>query len=349
MSNYNGYKFFNDVFVSPTKSLLKSIDKTTSHIVNYMKEPYDAPSEKKPVKVAEPEDDLWDDVPIKPKTPRLQGHKARHEVLSASTNTSLPSPIEYKIYGKESPAKSNHNEKMDSFRLHNRKIEAVQKEEGPILFVKGGYQQLVDIKSTKTNHFRKSVCQNKTKGGFMIIEEDDPYKLDNPFKTPFPELSKVLDESSSQNKSNQNEIDKFLSGELQIPPKRHRKSGSKKSFGGYDSHPLDNPSPRVSFTEAANQNKSSVHKRTISSLTPRVVMEGTPLLDPLLGPITPRTTKAKGSISLIKADSSTQNTTFTDSFSMIKPETPRLNTHHSKKDSMIVFEDEGIISSFINS
>jgi len=59
----------------------------------------------------------------------------------------------------------------------------------------------------------------------------------------------------------------------------------------------------------------------------------------LLAPITPRTTRAKASISLVKADSSTQNTTFTDSFSLIKPETP-INAQHSKKNSMIIFEDE---------
>ena len=348
MSKYNGYKFFNDVFISPTKSLLKTIDKTTTQFANYMKEPSEKESMNKSIKIEE-EDDLMDEITIKPKASRPQGHKARHEVLSASTNATLPSPTENFIYKEESPIKDRESEKMESIRLHNRRIEAIQKEEGPILFVKGGYTQYVDIKSSKANHFRKSVCQNKTKGGFVIIEEEDSYKLDNPFKPPFADVNQVLDDPVNKQKSNQNdEIENFLSGELNFPQRKNRKSGSKKSLGGYvyDLHPLDNPSPRMSFTEASKVNRSSVHKRTTSSLTPRVVTEGNLLLDPLLAPITPRTTRAKASISLVKADSSTQNTTFTDSFSLIKPETP-INAQHSKKNSMIIFEDESIICSYL--
>jgi len=343
MSYYNGYKFFNDVFVSPTKSILKTIDKTKTQISNYMKEPYDNPSKNKSIKTQESDDDSCDEASLMPKSTRTLGHKSRHEVLSASTTASLASPKDIFESQKKSPKKLSDDEKSEIIKLHNRRIEVVQKEEGPILFVKGGYNQYVDVKSTKTTHFRKSVCQNKTKGGFTIIEEEDTYKLDNPFKTPFPELSKVLDDSTSKNQLNQkNEVEKFLSGELHIPQRKHRKSGSKKSIGGYDAHPLDTPSLRMSFTEAAaSQNKSTFHKR-ISSMTPRVMNEGNSLMDPLLTPFTPRTTKAKGSVSLLRGDSFNQSTAFTDSFSLIKPETP-INNHHVKKNSVIEFEEECII------
>lgn len=360
----NGVSFMSNLIISPTKSLLNAIDKTKKTVTKYMQEPYDE-------EVADPKSksretqrkSLFEDSPEKTRARRVAGHRDRNEILSSSISTTASNQSPGKAYHAHTKSMMNmvedeeeEEETSFSLNLHDGKIEVEQNPGAPILFTKGGYDQHLDIKSTKSNQFRKSVCEPKRKGGFVNADSDGPLKVNEVGGTTSGsplKINKIKPKVEESNKYNE-EMENFLAGKLDFSKKTTKtpKHVSKKSvgYGGLD--PLSDLRASI-LDESVNKSNGTntptpSHKRFASTNSIKITNRFSSAVqqDPLFSDA--KTVRAKNRESsqpsfLKEFSNESPSTAVATEYKAETPLNFGFGGGHSRGGSVIILEDERII------
>jgi len=296
---------------------------------------------------------LFEDSPEKARARRVAGHRDRNEILSSSISTTASNQSPGKAYHAHTKSMMNMVEADEededasfSLELHDGKIEVEQNPGAPILFTKGGYDQHLDIKSTKSNQFRKSVCEPKRKGGFINADSDNPLAVGNQASGISPlKINKIKPKAEETKKYNE-EMENFLAGKLDFskkPTSKTPKHAPKKSvgYGGLD--PLSDLRAAV-LDESSNKSVNAGHKRFASTSSIKITNRLTtqdPLFSDAKDAKIVRTKTRESQPSFLKEYSNESPSTAmaTD----YKAETPLhfgFSGHHSRGSSVIILEDE---------
>lgn len=170
---YSGFKSLGETLLSPTKVLFQGKEEPRRSINYEKKGSISTAASPHAYSKTEysPERDLWDEAVETSLFTKPKGHKSRQEAYSTSTQASYVNP--WKKPG-HSHRKSLLNlvgeQGIDSIKLHDGEIEAVQSTEAPFLFAKGGYESHVTTQNVKPQHMPKKSISRK--GGFLIMEKE---------------------------------------------------------------------------------------------------------------------------------------------------------------------------------